>query len=166
MDLIDPFAKAAEHVFKTMLGCELQAEPRTESTSPVLSCQINGMISVSGQLTATLIVGVSESVALAATEGLLGSKPSTVNEEVLDAVGELTNMIGGNAKARLSQFPSKLTVPTVFQGTGVRVTFDPSITPAHSIPFQSDWGPVVLQVGVLCVEAKRAAESPALAGAN
>jgi CheY-specific phosphatase CheX len=44
---------------------------------------------------------MSEDVGLLFTEGLLGERPEVFNEEVLDAVGEVGNMISGAFKDAL-----------------------------------------------------------------
>jgi CheY-specific phosphatase CheX len=54
-----------------------------------------------------------------------GGKPTSVDEEVLDMVGELANMIGGNAKERMTLNEVNLGLPTVICGKGHRVSFDP-----------------------------------------
>ena len=52
---------------------------------------------------------------------MFGMEPDEVSaDEVADAVGELTNMVGGNIKSLLPE-PSLLSLPTVSRGAPVRV---------------------------------------------
>ncbi len=45
-------------------------------------------------------LSVEQEVALAAATAFLGAPPENVNADVIDTVGELTNMIGGSSKDR------------------------------------------------------------------
>jgi len=102
---------------------------------------------VSGALRGTIVVSVDQDVAFAAAESFLGSKPDSINEEVVDMVGELTNMIGGGGKDRIGIPGILLGLPTVVSGKGHCVWFDHG---AHVEIFQfsSPHGPFTVEIGV------------------
>jgi len=56
---------------------------------------------------------------LAATEALVSERYDEVNDDVIDTVGELTNMIAGNAKANFEQLEMSLALPTVIVGSNL-----------------------------------------------
>src|SRR5262245_9205552 len=58
------------------------------------------------------------------------------DDEVKDALGELTNMIGGNVKAQLRQ-PSRLSLPSVTEGADYSVTV-PGSRPLTKVTFDCD----------------------------
>lgn len=60
-----------------------------------------GFIGVSGTLQGSIVVSLDQDVAFAAAESFLGSRPSSINAEVIDMVGELTNMNAGAGKDRI-----------------------------------------------------------------
>ena len=86
-------------------------------------------------------------MAVAATEALLGEKPGSINEEVIDAVGELTNMIAGSAKSQLEQFEMSLSLPTVITGRNHTIAFGSGVKPIY-IGFGCEWGPLSIEVGL------------------
>jgi len=81
-----------------------------------------------------------------------------INAEVVDAVGELTNMIAGGAKAELPQWEMSLSTPSVVVGSPYTIRFPSNIDPV-CMTLQTEWGPMALEVGL----AIPGAVTPALA---
>ncbi len=69
-----------------------------------------------------------------------------MNEEVLDAVGELVNIIAGGAKAKLEQHKLELSLPNVVTGLSYDIHFPSQVKPLL-IGFSCDWGEVVVEIG-------------------
>jgi chemotaxis protein CheX len=146
-ELIDPFMVSTEQVFSTMLGCQLtrgRLQPRSHRLIP--EYEINGIVGLAGSISGTVVLSMQERVALRATEAMLGLHPSFINDEVIDAVGELTNMVAGAAKHHLST-EVNLSIPMVIVGKNTRIGFASNVEPI-CIPFQSPWGPVQVEVGI------------------
>ena len=71
---------------------------------------------VSGAWTGSVFLSCHTDVATAAAEAMFAADPGSLSsDEVSDAVGELTNMVGGNVKSLLPA-PSRLSVPTIAVG--------------------------------------------------
>ena len=62
-------------------------------------------------------------------------------------MGELVNMVAGGAKAQLEQLDMSLTIPTVI--TGKFCVEFPSKTSPICVPFESPWGPLTVEVGLI-----------------
>ena len=60
---------------------------------------ITGIISLTGYSEGSLTVSFSELFALKIVGNMIGEQYTEMNEEVADAVGELTNMILGDARS-------------------------------------------------------------------
>ena len=69
-------------------------------------------------------------------------------DDVRDALGEITNMIGGNVKALLPT-PSRLSLPTVVEGADYAVTV-PRTKPAGVVSFRT--GTEMLVIRILAAE--------------
>jgi chemotaxis protein CheX len=69
-------------------------------------------------------------------------------DDVRDALGELTNMVGGNVKALLPA-PSRLSLPTVVEGADYAVTV-PRTKPAGVVSFRT--GAEMLVIRILAAE--------------
>jgi chemotaxis protein CheX len=74
------------------------------------------------------------------------SENTEINEDVIDAVGELTNMVAGAAKAKLEEYELSVSLPTVITGQDHDVRFPSDVTPI-CVPFATKWGAVTLEVG-------------------
>ena len=149
-EYINPFVSSIINVFKIMLDCDLCRGALALKTSSQPSHEISGIIGLSGKAKGTVVLSLDREAALQAAAHLLGERPADINAEVTDAIGELTNMIAGQAKAQLEHLAMSISLPTVITGTGHHIDFPSHATPI-TVPFTSAWGDVILEVG-LCEE--------------
>ena len=145
--LIQPFANCTKDVFAMMLNWETSLIGIYANEAFVSRYDCSGFIGVSGALQGSIVVSLDQDVAFAAAESFLGTRPVTINAEVIDMVGELTNMIAGASKDRLGIPGITLGLPTVITGKGHTVSFANS---AHVeiMQFSSPHGPLTVEVGV------------------
>jgi chemotaxis protein CheX len=66
---------------------------------------------------------------------------------VIDVVGEITNMVAGAAKAQLAELSMSIGLPTVITGKSHIINFPRGVT-IVSIPFESSWGALCVDVGL------------------
>ncbi len=88
--------------------------------------EITGMIGLHGAVSGFATVNLSESLALEAVYQLLGEKHEKISPQVVDGVGEITNIIIGGIKSALAKSDwgfSQITVPSVIVGQGYQVAF-------------------------------------------
>ena len=143
----DPFLSAAVLTFDTMLGCRL--EPRSTSIAGQPEYDVSGVIGLSSaKARGTVILSLSHEVALSATGAMLGERPSKINSDVADAVGELTNIIAGAAKAQLEKLVLNLSLPTIIIGKQHAVELPHQVTPI-CIAFDCPWGYVGIEVALV-----------------
>ncbi|MBW1713383.1 MAG: chemotaxis protein CheX, partial [Deltaproteobacteria bacterium] len=78
---------------------------------------------------------------------MLGENFESITVEIKDAVGEITNMISGDARRVLSELGISLdaAIPTVVSGPGHSVDHIAN-SPAIVIPFTTDSGPFTVEV--------------------
>jgi chemotaxis protein CheX len=145
---INPFLIATHDVFQQMLGWELTRGQPFLPEGFATQYEVTGVIGLTGATTGTVALSMPRELALAVAESLLGERPSDLTPQVADAVGELTNMIAGAAKARLEALQLSLGLPTVITGQSTAIAF-PSRAVPIAIPFQSPRGPLVVEVGML-----------------
>jgi chemotaxis protein CheX len=67
---------------------------------------------------------------------------------VCDAIGELTNMVAGSAKAELDEYQLSVSLPNVVTGVDHDIRFPTNVTPL-CVPFATHWGPLSLEVGLV-----------------
>lgn len=69
------------------------------------------LVGLIGEWTGTLTLNVSKDIAFLITEGLLGERPEEFNEDILDAIGEVGNMIAGAFRDALE--PSEISIDAI-----------------------------------------------------
>jgi chemotaxis protein CheX len=160
---VEAFVAAAEEAFSLMLGQNLL---RSASRAPRESAggrEVSGLVGISGSSRGMIVVSLDDLTAVNVSEAMLGVRPDSVCSDVLDVVGELTNMIAGGGKTRLNQLDLTIGLPIVLSGCGQSIVFPPAVTPLVAV-LGSALGTIQLQVGITGVaEAHR---SPAIRSAG
>lgn len=147
VDYINPVITALEDAFGTMLGCQIERNGLELMQNNQALEPVSGIIGVSGKAVGTIVLSLSTSVAIqAARTMLMDDSLNDVDDDVMDAVGELTNMVTGGAKARLEKFSLAMSLPNVLCGENCRLHFPQNSHPI-AIPFKCKWGKLALQVG-------------------
>lgn len=148
VDVVNPFLDAVIEVLSTMAQVEVTPEKPYVKQGSSAKGDITGIIGITGEREkGTISVSFEESMALAVVGGMLGETMTSINEEVRDAVGELTNMISGQARQGLSATGRKYhaAIPTVTVGKNHEVTHV-SEGPILAIPFTSPHGKLTVEV--------------------
>jgi chemotaxis protein CheX len=133
---------ATAEVFSTMLGMEMAVQDAYRQ--PSKSGPANGvvtLIGLAGRWMGTGSICCPPELACKISAQLLMSEFASVNQEVLDAMGEVTNMIIGSAKNSLEDLagPLALSIPVVIFGHNFTAS---SVHAADwvVVPFRSDDG--------------------------
>lgn len=148
---INPFLKAVSNTFTTMLAADARRGELTLGDPLSRQFPISGLIGLSGRASGMVVINLSTEVALKAASAMLMEPIDEVNNDVIDAVGELANVIAGQAKTELEQYELSVGLPNVIVGENHEVRF-PSSTPPLAVPFKTDFGPLRLEVGFEAVE--------------
>ena len=146
-DYINPFISSLINTFETMLGCTLTRGQLYLKTPDTKLHDVSGIIGLSGQAQGTVVLSLDKNVALQATATLLMCETTEINSDVVDAVGELTNMVAGSAKAQLTEYKLSISLPGCIKGEGHEVCFPSDVTPI-CVPFTCPWGELKIEVGL------------------
>ena len=149
---INPFVASLKNAFQTMLACEARRGELTLKSSHRAEHYVSGVIGLSGLAVGTVVVSLSKEVALKVASTMLGDEATEINDDVLDAVGELANVVAGAAKSELEEYHMNVSLPSVVTGDGHEIHFPSSVRPI-CIHFHTDWGPLSLEVGMAPVPA-------------
>ncbi len=117
--IVERIQHSASDVFSTMLGVELPpGEAGTENGTPAVNDGVLSLIGLAGAWVGTGCIACSPTLACRICSLMLMTEATAVDEEVLDAVAELTNMIIGSVKNDLESHlgPLGLSIPTVVFG--------------------------------------------------
>ncbi|MBZ5628029.1 MAG: chemotaxis protein CheX [Acidobacteriia bacterium] len=105
---------AAQEVFAMMLGATLESCPADEEVVP----QYTSMVGLAGALCGLMRIQCTAASAHKIASSMLGGDPGAVPDALLDAMGEVCNMVAGNFKSKLLGVTDScmLSVPTVITG--------------------------------------------------
>jgi chemotaxis protein CheX len=110
---------ATEEVFATMLGAAIEFDETAQSdpdNGMMALVGLTGKWSGAGTLSCSPALGNQAAMTMFMSEPT--PDPNAINDEVLDAVAELTNMVVGNIKNTLEQHlgPMAISIPSVIYG--------------------------------------------------
>ena len=150
-NLINPFIEATLHVLETMASTKAEAGKPYLKKDQVARGDVSGVIGMTGETRGTISISFSEASILPIVSNMLGEEMKEMNEEIKDAVGEVTNMISGQARKRLDEQGRSLkaAIPTVIMGKDHSITHMTTY-PIIAIPFSTDNGEFTIEV---CFEA-------------
>lgn len=117
--IVEYVRSSTTSVFTTMLGLDLEpAAAHVDSAAPAISGGILAFVGIAGQWAGTGVISCTADFARQLCAALLLSEAPSVNEDVLDTIGELTNIIIGNFKTMAEEHlgPLGLSIPTVIYG--------------------------------------------------
>lgn len=150
-EFINPFLQATKNVLETM--CQTPVQPK----KPILKenkntyGDVTGLIGMASDTVAgCMILSFSDTCIINVVANMLMEDPkSCIDDEIVDAVGELTNMICGGAKASLAKIDHKfdLATPTMITGKGVEIA-TLSDSPTIVIPFETEYGGFVIEANL------------------
>jgi chemotaxis protein CheX len=144
---INPFMGAIKNVFQTMLSVDVQFGKPQVKKEATISHDVSGIIGLSGDVEGVVIVSFPKLSALKIASTFAGIALSDIDEDFADAIGELANMIAGNAKKDFEGLDVMISIPSVVIGSGHMVK-NSRVLPRLIIPCTCPMGSFVVEVGM------------------
>lgn len=144
---VNAFLEGTVNVLKTMAFVEPKSGAPYIKKDRVASGDISGVIGLTGSMKGSLALSFSEACILRIVSNMLGEEITTLNHDINDAVGEITNMVSGVARKILQNGGLTITaaIPTVVAGRNHSI-FHVLGGPSIIIPFSIDAGPFVVDI--------------------
>lgn len=116
--LIDRIAAAVREIFSTMVMMDISMGPATDRGMDMHRASVTGMVGLAGTRRGVLAIHTPDAVAMAITANFLGAAVTAINDDVLDAIGEVSNMLGGSVKSILDEGGNgiQLSLPSIIYG--------------------------------------------------
>jgi chemotaxis protein CheX len=145
--LVNPFINATINVLETMAFITVNAGKPYLKQDNIAVGDVSGVLGLTGVANGTISVTFDEKCILAVVSNMFGETMYELNNEIADAVGELTNMISGQARRELGEMGKvfKAAIPSVITGKNhniIHYTNGPKI----AIPFNTDSGKFTIEV--------------------
>lgn len=151
MEFLNPFLSATIHVLKVQAGTVVTpGQVFIKKPTDTLMGDVSGLIGiVSATFKGSVIISFPKDTFLNVISRMLGEKIYTLEKEVTDGAGEITNMIFGQAKIELNQkgYGIQTALPSVITGEGHSHSARTK-GPVMVVPFDSDVGSFFVEIGL------------------
>jgi chemotaxis protein CheX len=149
VDYINPFIEAVVNTFKTMASVDAERERVFLKGEGDEMYGVTGIIGLGGEATGAVVLNFPEDVAIKAVGSFVGESYETITSEVVDGVGELANIVAGDAKNRLMQkgYNFDIGLPKIVVGRNY-VTAQSQSVMCIVIAFKSTIGRFTLEVSL------------------
>jgi chemotaxis protein CheX len=144
---INPFLEGTIEVLTTMAFVNPKPGKPYLKKNNLAKGDVSGIIGITGTIKGSLALSFSAGSILKIVSNMLGEEITSINGDIRDAVGEITNMVSGAARKKIEVmgFSLSASIPTVVSGKEHSITHvlgGPSVV----IPFELDEGPFVVDV--------------------
>ena len=122
-EYVNAFLSPARQVWEKELGCPLDFVGAKVISNVFTTADLTVTIGVSGELEGNVLYGFGNGTSLALAGRMMGETISEHNEVSLSAVGELANMITGNAATQLANagYTCNISPPIMIEMIGSRI---------------------------------------------
>ena len=148
---INPFILSTIETFKKMLNNDIKPGKVAIKNDATHTYDVSGVIGLSGEAQGSICLSFPLIALRWSRLSRNGNK--IIGAEVADAIGELANIIAGNAKQHLTQFNLSISPPKVIMGTGHKIASQRGV-PTIIVPFSSSLGEFVMEVSLKTPERK------------
>ncbi|PIE71815.1 MAG: chemotaxis protein CheX [Deltaproteobacteria bacterium] len=147
VNLVNPFIEATLNTLETTAALTFTPETAYHKKNGALAAgDVSGLIRVSGSMAATVSLSFTTSAILNIVSAMFGEEMTELDDEIRDAVGEIVNMICGQANLKIGETHPELKSEL----QSVLMTASHSIPhigdyPVLAVPFSTPFGPFELE---------------------
>ncbi len=149
-EYVDHFVIATTDVFRTMLNCVPKLGDlrwSAEDDEGLGPFHVSAIIGLIGTVKGTIEMSFSEDTAIAICNKLVAGDNTKLNADVVDALGEMVNMVTGGAKAKFVGERMSTSLPSVVKGRNYTIKH-PSGSRSVDIPFESELGNLLVRITI------------------
>ena len=148
-EFVNPFLSPAMTVWEQELGDPLDLIAAEAISSSYTTSDITAVIGVTGKLRGSVLYEMNRETALSVASKMVGEPVDTLDEMSMSALGELANMITGNAATLLTQagYTCDISPPVMLEPRGVAITSQANGTQIK-VTFRSPMGDLNIRIGL------------------
>ncbi len=145
-EFVNPFLTSAKLVWEKELGMSVELTSASSVDTRFLTEDITASIGLSGQLVGTVLYGFPNLTAREIMNVMVGEEVESDSELAQSALGELANMVAGNAATLLSNagYTCDISPPIIITATGTIIST--LGRPQLKGDFSSDVGPMSIRI--------------------
>ena len=150
VELINPFIESVVNVLKTMSQTDPVVGKPGLKKNNLTEGIVTGVIGMAGDdISGNMAISFDEPCICGIVSRMLMETFTKVNQDVVDAVGEITNMISGGAKKLISEkgYSFNMATPMMLVGKGIEIQ-QMSKSPIIQVPFKTVDGAFVIEANL------------------
>ncbi len=144
--LVNPIIDATLKTLKTLAAIQANVQTPTAKSGPQAQGDVTGMIQFAGDVEGSVAVSYSAQCILHVVSQMFGEPMTELNDDVKDAVGEITNMICGQLNIALEGLGRncKSSLATALSGSGHPIDHGDA-RPVVIVPIQTNVGSLAME---------------------
>lgn len=145
---VNPILTATNEVLENMLQVKAQKGEMTAKEKLISTKRANISISITGDLSGSILFSFSEKMALSMVEEMSGMEMDELDKFVTSAIGELANIISGKAMTYLHEgkYTCDIAPPQVIVGNDQMISMDTQKVLA--IPLKTELGEFEINLSI------------------
>ncbi len=150
VEYINPFLAATKNVIETMAFTPIKPGKPEVKKGKTTWGEVSGIIGMASKnVKGSMILSFEANAIIFITNQMLGENFQALNKDVIDCVGELTNMICGGAKQKLIEMglDFDMASPVTISGKNIQI-HQISEGPTITVPFEVQGGKFVIEANM------------------
>ncbi|MEJ6949829.1 chemotaxis protein CheX [Natronospora cellulosivora (SeqCode)] len=148
VEYINPVYQATYQVFERMFQIDVVQGKLKVEEDIIPTKEINAIIGVSGELNGTILFSFSTKMVLEMVEEMAGMEIKEVDKFAASAIGELANIISGNAMSVYAEEGYECDIIPPQINMGKTRTYSTATDKALVIPLTTDYGEFELYLSI------------------
>lgn len=144
--LIATFVHSTQNVLSTMVGMESTIEKPEIRDEHQTSFDVSGIVGFTGEVVGSVVVSFHEKTAINIVNAFTMEEYDVDSDDFADAIGELCNMIAGNAKKDFG-LQANISIPNVVIGPNHKISRMRDV-PCFVIPCRCPAGAFSVEVNI------------------
>jgi chemotaxis protein CheX len=146
---INPFIESTLRSLDMMAGIQAEKAGLELKEDLITTYDVSAIIGLTGETSGSIIISMPEQLACKIASNMLMEEITSMNKNVEDAIGEIGNIVVGDARRALIQDGHSLniSIPTVVIGVGHKISRSGDV-PCIAIPFTTPFGNFEVNVGL------------------
>jgi len=147
VEFINPFINATINVLSTMGGVSPRPQKPHLKNGSYSYGEVSGIIGLAGkEAKGSFAVTFSKSCIIKVVSNMLGEDVQDLDGDIMDAVGEITNMISRGARAELENkgYSFDMAIPSMISGKDHKIVHVTDL-PIIVVPFETEHGPFAVE---------------------
>jgi chemotaxis protein CheX len=138
-DYVEPFVEVTVNTFKEFCGLDVSPRhPHFLDPDKGMEWDISAVIGLSGAVKGAVIVSMKAELAVKLTDILAGEGHTEIDADVVDAIGEINNIIAGNIKPKVPNGDKiVISIPTIIKGKEHSIAWPSKQTRILCIPHKA-----------------------------